>query len=155
MRLIFSFLLLMTPLFARVSISQPKGWDRIQDPNQLPAKIELIYVGSAQSKFRPSINVAKEEISVPLNDYVEAAKEYHSRAPQTLIQELGTIKTASGPGKLLQIDRKTEWGNVRFIQASIAIDKVAYVITGTCLKEEFGTYCTTFFDAIKTFKVEN
>ena len=147
-------LLLTSSLFGAFHLDPPKGWDCVSDTSQLPKKVHCIYIGSAKSALRPTLNVAIEPTHETLSNYYAAAKTYHISEPDTTCQDMGVIKTKCGEAKILQIDRTSNWGNVRFIQASIIIDQVAYVITGTCLREDFSTCCTTFFDTIQSFNVE-
>lgn len=151
--LIFTFLL-QNIGFAKFHITQPKGWDCINDSSQLPETVECLYIGAGKSTFRPTINVAYERTDMSLSDYFQKAKNYHQSEPETTCQELGSIKTKSGEAKVLQIDRNTGWGMVRFIQASIILNQTAYVITATCLREEFGACCPTFFETIQSFEVD-
>lgn len=151
---IISTLLLTTPLFGTFHLDAPKGWDCVSDTAQLPKKVQCIYIGTAQSALRPTLNVAVEPTNETLNNYYAAAKSYHISEPDTHCNDLGVIITKCGQAKMMQIDRVSTWGNVRFIQASIIIDQVAYVITGTCLREDFSACCATFFDTIQSFNVE-
>lgn len=139
------------------SMSGPKGWSCIEDKSQLPGKIELIFVGSGKGSFTPSINVAMEETKMTLSEYVNLAQEYHlskkESKGETKCTPLGRIRTQSGEAEVLQIDRETEWGVVRFLQASLIQDGKAYVMTATCLVEEFSNLCPLFFQAIRSFLV--
>lgn len=137
------------------SMTGPKGWSCIEDKSQLPGKIELIFVGTGKGSFTPSINVAMEETKMQLSEYVNLAQEYHlsknESKGETKCSRLGKIRTQSGEAEVLQIDRQTEWGPVRFLQASIIQDGMAYVMTATCLVEEFSSHCPLFFQAIRSF----
>ncbi|MFN0065609.1 MAG: hypothetical protein ACKVOH_05165 [Chlamydiales bacterium] len=139
---------------AEVSLNAPKDWECIDDPEQLPKKVQLIYIGPAKARFNPSLNLAVEETDMPLQEYVHTAKEYHESVAETQVVALGNLQTRSGTAILLQIDRPTNWGAVRFIQATIVKDNVAYVMTATCLQEEFGDHCSAFFDCFKSFEVK-
>lgn len=129
----------------------PKGWERIDDPSQLPQKVKLIYIGNGKGQFSPSINLACEETTVPIEEYVTLAKSYHESSGDTRCSCLGTLDTRVGTAYLLQIDRPTQWGNVRFIQGVVIKAETAYVITATCLHEEFGSLAPQFFKAIQSF----
>ncbi len=135
-------------------LTPPKGWQCISDKEQLPGKVELVYIGHGQAgQFIPSVNLALEETSLPLEEYVSLAKEYHETQGETICTRLGNIETQEGTAQIIQIDRKTGWGDVRFIQASAIQNGVAYVITATCLKEDFSSYCAPFFKAIQSFTI--
>ncbi len=154
MRFIFTLLFFSSVGFANFTFIPPKGWDCVQDRDQLPKKVQVVYIGTGNANFMPSLNLAEEPVTISLREYVSAAKTYHEAEPETACRELGTIKTKAGNAHVLQIDRKTGWGDVRFIQATLIVNNIAYVITGTCLRDEFGTFCPAFFEAIQTFDVE-
>ena len=86
-------------------------------------------------------------------DYIETARLYHEGEGQTQVAKLGQIPTKAGPAQLLQIDRKTDLGMIRFLQAAVIQDNIAYVVTATCLRDEFASYCGSFFDSIKSFEI--
>lgn len=156
MRLIFCFILfcfncvLMAETF---SIVPPKGWDCINDPEQLPQKVSVIYIGAGKTQFTPSINLASEETSLQPEEYLALAKSYHQGQGDTRCKQLGTVDTKAGKAQLLQIDRQTQWGDVRFIQAVLVRDKKAYVVTATCLQEEFSFLSPQIFKSIQSFAI--
>jgi hypothetical protein len=133
----------------------PKGWECINDPSQLPQKIKAIYIakGKANQPFTPSLNVACEETSLSLNSYVQLAKSYHEGESQTRCTLLGKIATEAGRAELLQIDRPSKWGAIRFIQAMLIQDGEAYVVTATCLKEDFSALSSQIFKAMQSLTV--
>ena len=137
-------------------MNPPKGWECISDPSQLPKKIKIIYVGkgSAKNPFTPSINIACEETTLPLKEYLTLAKNYHEGQGITRCTTLGKIHTQSGEAELLQIDSRSQWGDVRFMQAMMIQNGEAYVVTATCLKTEFSTYSSQIFKAIQSFIIQ-
>ncbi len=134
----------------------PKNWECIQDPTQLPQKIKIIYIGpsSEQNSLNPSLNVACEGTNLKLEEYVNLAKTYHESQGRTRCTLLGKIKTQSGDAQLLQIDRISQWGDVRFMQAMMISDQEAYVVTATCLKKEFSRYAASLYKAIQSVKID-
>jgi len=158
--IILSFLMLSSVVFSlygeiKYILQPPKGWDCINDPEQLPKKIKEIYVGKtiANNRFTPSLNIAQEETGLPISQYVQVAKSYHEGQAGTRCMLLGKFMTSSGPAELLQIDRTTQWGPVRFVQAMLIQDGEAYVITATCLKNEYSILSTSVFKAIQSFTI--
>lgn len=144
----------MLPLFAsELRLNIPEGWECVTDQSQLPKKVQLIAISPTKTKFTPSINIASEETDQELTEYVDTAKLYHESEGQTQVTKLGLIPTKAGQAQLLQIDRKTDFGMVRFLQAAVIQDHVAYVVTATCLRDEFASYCSNFFESIKSFEV--
>ena len=134
-----------------LTIVPPKGWDCISDTEQLPQKVRMIYVGTGKGQFSPSINLACEETTMLPDEYMALAKSYHEGQSDTRCKSLGTIETRAGVANLLQIDRPTQWGNVRFIQAVVIREENAYVITATCLQEEFAALSSQLFKSIQSF----
>ena len=57
-----------------ISMIPPEGWECIHDPEQLPKKVKLVYVGSGTGPLTPSINVACEETTMTIKEYVTLAK---------------------------------------------------------------------------------
>lgn len=137
------------------TMTPPKGWYCINDKKELPGKVQAVYIGNGNGTFTPSLNLATEKTDMQITEYVALAKKYHMSQGETKCQDLGTLKTKSGEAYILQIDRKTQWGDVRFIQASLIKDGIAYVLTGTCLNKEFSTLCPQFFQSIQSFTLDS
>lgn len=133
----------------------PKGWECINDPQQLPQKVKVIFVGSGQGNnpFTPSVNLATEVTTLSLKEYVAQAKAYHESRGGTRCNVIGTIQTNAGPAQMLQIDRPSQWGDIRFIQAMYIKDTEAFVITATCLKSDFSALSSQIFKAIQSFSL--
>jgi hypothetical protein len=135
------------------SFAAPKGWQCIDDKTQLPAKVEIVYIGTGKGGFTPSLNLATETTTLSIDEYVNLAKNYHESNGQTKCHNLGSLETKAGGAHLLQIDRTTQWGPVRFLQASLINKGVAYVLTATCLEKEFATHYPHFLNAIQTLEI--
>lgn len=139
---------------AAVSLTKPpKGWECIRDPEQLPQKIQALYVGkgNGNASFAPSINVAKEATALSLKEYVKLAKSYHEGQRDVQCTLLGAMKTEAGMMELMQIDRTSQWGAVRFVQAYLIEGGEAYVVTATCLKQEFSALASQLHKAMQSF----
>ncbi len=157
MRQLFSLLLISLSFSlcaAEIRIIPPKGWEGIEDAKQLPQKVKLLFVGDGTSPFNPSLNIAMEETVMSPKEYVRLAKSYHEEQKGTLCKQIGTMDTGAGPAHILQIDRPTQWGDVRFMQAIVLRDQKAYVLTATCLHEEFPSLSQELFHSIKSFRIE-
>lgn len=130
----------------------PKGWECVQDPSQLPQKVQVIYIGASAEKnaLNPSLNIAHEMTDSALSEYIALAKTYHEGYGNTRCALLGKMKTAAGEVELMQIDRPSQWGDVRFLQAMLIHNGEAFVITATCLKKEFGSLSSHLFRAIQS-----
>lgn len=138
-------------------LQPPKGWDCISDPQQLPQKIKVIFVGSGHgnNSFTPSVNLACETTNLSLKEYVAQAKAYHEGRPGTRCNVLGIIQTHAGAVHMLQIDRPSQWGEIRFIQAMHIVGADAYVITATCLKNDFSALSSQIFKTIQSFSINS
>lgn len=151
----FSFLFLLAlSLRADISLIPPKGWECIHDPEQLPQKIMRIYVGSGKGSFTPSINIAHEETTLGIDEYLRLAKSYHESQSNAKCTSMGKIETKAGLAHLMQIDSDTQWGRVRFIQAILIKNSLAYVITATCLREEFSLFSSQFLKSMQSFSIQ-
>lgn len=144
------------------SLIPPKKWQCIDDKEALPGKVDVVYVGVAKKGFTPSLNVATEVVKVPLSEYVALAKQYHESQPETKCYLLGTIESKAGVMQLMQIEKNSEWGNVRFLQAYFVEESPeglpkeepkAYVLTATCLEEEYGNYYAQFLQTVQSFEI--
>lgn len=133
-------------------LNLPSGWERIDDPSQLPEKVKVLFVGKGKGQFTPSINLACEESKVSVEEYTELAKKYHESQPDTVCNPIGKLETKCGSALLLQIDKNTAWGPLRFLQASIILDGNAYVITATATLEEYLALYPFFYQAIQSFE---
>lgn len=134
------------------SMEGPKGWGCIDDKTQLPGKVDLVYIGAGKTgQFTPSINLATEVTEMTITEYTALAKNYHETQANTTCSYLGTITTQAGVAELLQIDRKTQWGVVRFLQAMLIDKGKAYVLTATCLQEDFSNLYSQFFQTMQSF----
>lgn len=157
MRILLSILLTawaFTSYAADPLLTPPKGWNCINDKKELPEKIVAVYVGPTKDQFTPSINIASEETLKKLPEYLDNAKKYHEISGDTQCKSLGTLKTAAGEAQLLQVDRTTQWGKVRFIQAILLHESTAYVVTATCLQKEFALLSPQFFKSIQSLSLK-
>ncbi len=137
-----------------LSIDPPSGWECIQDATQLPKTVRLVYIGAEKGTFTPSINIAAEETTMHIEEYVILAKSYHESEGDTRCSRMGTLETNEGTAHLLQIERPSQWGIIRFIQAILIKNGTAYLITATCLQNEFNSFSSKFFNSIRSFTVQ-
>lgn len=142
-----------TPYLLPFSFDPPKKWQCITDKDGLPAKVEAVYMGNGAHGFNPSINIAMEETNLPLADYVKMAQGYHEKQPHTKCLLLGSCNCRAGSMELLQIEQITSWGEVRFLQAAFVKDKMAYVVTATCLEKDYDEYYQKFLQSLQTFNL--
>ncbi|MCB1180414.1 MAG: hypothetical protein KDK55_00125 [Chlamydiia bacterium] len=149
----FLALFLISPIFANDSfhLNLPKEWKKISDASQLPNKVVALYVGKKRGQFTPSVNLARETTELDGAAYAKLAKNYHENLPDTTCRPLGHIEIAENVTNLLQIDKETAWGGLRFLQATLVSNGTAYVITATAQVSEYASLYPLFYEAIKTF----
>ncbi len=116
--------------------SPPSGWEIAQLEEPSPY-VQIGFIGKGSNPFRPSINLALEEIDVPLKEYLKAVKETHLLEPGTKWRDLGKFNFQAGPGRLTEISSTSPWGEIKILQALFVKDQIAYILTAAVLKEDF------------------
>ncbi|MCB1118836.1 MAG: hypothetical protein KDK65_02630 [Chlamydiia bacterium] len=133
---------------ATVHFTPPEGW-RAADTATLPPTVKVMVVGKGKQAFPPSLNLGVEPFEGSLSDYLAMVKEIN-RKEKISWRDLGTIETEMGRASLSQIEVPTEWGHVRMMHAILLHDQTIYNLTAAALKEEFPTYYTSFFTAMRS-----
>jgi hypothetical protein len=133
-------------------LSPPPQWECAK-PKELSSYVQIGFIGKGNSSFRPSINLATEEVDVSLKQYVKAVKKIHCDEPHTSWRDLGKFTMQAGEGRLTEIDTASPWGKVKMLQALFVKDSTAYIITGASLKEEFLTFQKDFLDTFRSFSL--
>lgn len=152
---IFFFILIGVPFFVEAKTYSyffpPKNWE-IATPEKDSKHVKIGFVGPSKSGFSASLNLATEDIgTISLADYIKAVKTIYERNPENRWRQLGKIKTKVGEASLIEIDTKTEYGNVRLMQMIYLQNGIAYIVTAAALKEEFGSLTRDFQKAFETF----
>jgi hypothetical protein len=132
----------------------PSGWD-IADPSSLSPRVKIAFLKSTSNGFCPSINLAIEETSVSLNEYLKAVKAIHEQDRSNNWRALGKVKTSAGLAQLTEIDSKTEWGPIRILQLIFLKDGQAYVITASALREDFSNYYKEIQSAFRSLTLSS
>lgn len=150
------FLLFLLPLLsfaAPISIFvPPNGWEAAQ-PKQLSEHVQIGFVGKGSTDFRPSINLATEEIDCGLKEYLQAVKEVHLAQQNTKWKKLGKIEMKCGQGELTEITSISPWGEVQMFQG-IYVDKgKAYILTAAGLKKEFIQFQKELIQSIRSLQL--
>ncbi|MBJ7449883.1 MAG: hypothetical protein JHC93_05945 [Parachlamydiales bacterium] len=133
------------------SFISPKGW-KIIDKKLLPGNVKCLVQGRTLNDVPPSLNLAVENCTSSLENYLKSAKSIFVSKGDSW-QQLGTIKTRSGPAALVLITQDSPFGQVRLMQAFIQQNNVIYLLTATALKEEFNKYYSDFFKAFQSFSL--
>ncbi|MBI5345915.1 MAG: hypothetical protein HZB76_02075 [Chlamydiae bacterium] len=137
-----------------LSFTPPKNWSAI-DPKTLPIfqKNTMGYVGKAKNGIRPSINLTYEEISIPFDEYLKIVDSQRDADPNSSWKKLGILQTPFGKANLSEICIKTTSGDMSLLQAIWHKDKIVYVMTGACLKEEFMLHYKEFVSSFESLNL--
>lgn len=134
-----------------VMFTPPQGW-RYADPAQLGKAVQLMVVGEGSSHFPPSINLATETYDGSLRDYLKIMKKIND-VEGSVWKDLGTIKTHAGNASLSQVDIKNQWGEVREMHVVLKKRTTIYILTVAALKDEFSKYYKSFFESMRSLKI--
>jgi len=136
-----------------VTFNFPKGW-KAADTKELSPVIKSMYIGTGKEEFPPTITLAIEPFEGTLKDYLKIVKNINDDQ-KTEWKNLGKIKTKAGHANLSQFDEKSNWGSVRTMTAILVKNGNAYILSATALKSEFSAFYKDFFEAMKSFSIEN
>ncbi|PIS03154.1 MAG: hypothetical protein COT85_03775 [Chlamydiae bacterium CG10_big_fil_rev_8_21_14_0_10_42_34] len=149
MHYILIFLLTFASLGAKYcNFIPPDGWEIAQLKNPSPY-VQIGFIGKGSTDFRPSINLATEEVDVSLKEYVKAVKELQAIDQSTTWRDLGKLTMRGGKGRLIEISRKTPFGDSRILQAIFVKGGTAYILTAAVLKDDLPKYQA---EILKTFQ---
>jgi hypothetical protein len=143
----------MFTLFASlICIFQPPtDWEIAHLKTPTPEiQIGFLGKGSASAEFRPSINLAVEEIDGTLKEYVKAVKAIHTAEPKTQWRDLGKFATRAGEGRLTEISKSSVWGEMKIFQAIVVKEGTAYILTSAVLKEDLAKFRPAILDAFRS-----
>jgi hypothetical protein len=132
------WIVLYFPLFLYSSVcyfTPPADWECCQPKNMSP-HIQIGFVGKGSTEFRPSINLAVEEVDVSLKTYLKAVKQIHLAQGNAVWRDLGPFKVAAGEGRLIQLCSFSPCGEVEMFQAILIRDHQAYILTAAALKKD-------------------
>lgn len=133
-----------------VMFTPPAGW-RNADGTALPENVKVMVVGKGSSDFPPSISLGTEEYKGSLKQYLKRVKEINASKGSEW-KDLGTLKTEAGNASLSQVDRKTEWGEVRMMHVILIKNGTVYIVTAASLREEFPKFYKDFFNALRSVR---
>lgn len=113
----------------------PAGWEIAKLTNPSPY-IQIGFLGKGSTAFRPSVNLAFEDVDVNLKEYVKAVKKIHLADPNTKCRDLGKFNMRAGEGNLLDITVSSPQGEIKQLQALFVKDSKAYILTIAVLKDD-------------------
>lgn len=130
-------------------ISTPLGWE-ILDKSLLPPDIQFMARSKPKDMFSSTINVATEETDLSLDAYMAEVEKIHIDPTKTF-SKLGTLQTKAGLMRVIQIDEKLPWADLRILQGILIRDHIAYVVTATTEEAEFPLLVSAFLESMKSF----
>jgi hypothetical protein len=155
---IFFLFFFLTPLlgeeksFLNPAFLPPKGWH--ETPSQPSSRIKISFFTKAKKEFCPSINLAEEQVSLSIEEYVKAVQKIYESDPENRFRRLGTLKTKAGLASLISLDMENSIGKIRVLQSILIKEKTAYILTGAVLQEDFGLYQKDLIDSFRSFSLE-
>lgn len=133
-----------------VVFTPPKGW-KLAEENSLLPSVRIMVVGTGTHEYPPSINLGTESYPGTIKQYLKRIKEINS-SQGAVWKDLGKIQTEAGQASLSQVDKKTEWGDVRMMHVILNKDGMMYIITAAALKEEFSKFYKDFFTSFRSLR---
>ncbi len=133
-------------------IDPPQGWEYAV-PRNCSACIRMGFLGKGSASFRPSLNLATEEVEVNLKQYVRAAKAMQLEEPGTIWRDLGAFTARAGEGRLIEITRESPIGTVKMLQFLLIKGNTAYIATGAASKKDFPDHRSLFTQAFRSLQV--
>lgn len=134
---------------ADVFFIPPKDW-LLVDPKILSSHVKICFMGNAKEDFRPSMNLAIEEVNVSLNEYVAAVKKIYGSNRDNRFRDLGKIQTNAGEARMTSVDLQTQWGAARLMQLIFVKESKVYILTAGASKEDFSNYAKEFDKAFRS-----
>ena len=121
--------------------------------DKLSPCVQIGFLGKGSTAFRPSINLAIEEVDVGLKEYIKAVKDIHLGQTGTTWRDLGKFKTRSGEGRLTEIGTSCPLGPIKMLQMILIKGKTAYILTGAAIKDDFLKFQESFTRAFQSFRL--
>lgn len=128
----------------------PEGWEYALPDNHSPF-LQVGFVGKGSTAFRPSINLAIEEVDVSAKQYLKAVKEIHLSEPNTTWRDLGKFATRAGEGRLTEIGKTSPVGEIKMLQMVVVKENMAYILTGAAIKADYLQLQSTFTRSFQSF----
>lgn len=155
MRCLFFFLFqsLTYVLHALIPLFQPPVDWELAFPEHHSQFVQVGFIGKGSTAFRPSINLATEEIDVDLKKYLKAVKQIHLAEPNTSWRDLGKFTTLAGEGRLTEITTTSPLGPVKMLQMILVQANTAYILTGAAIKDDFLQIQATLTQSFATFNL--
>lgn len=136
-----------------IEFSPPHGW-HMAESKDLPPNVKMMVIGKTDGHFPPSINLATEAYSGTLKEYLKIVQNINN-AKGAIWKDLGTIQTAAGVGSLSQVDAKVQWGDISMLHLILLHKGTVYILTAAAAKAEFSNFYQTFFNSLRSLRINN
>lgn len=130
----------------------PSGW-RFAEVTSKLKNVRTMVVGTGKRELSPSMNLMVDTYAGTPKEFLKFAKAL-TEAKGEQLKDLGSIQTEAGKASLLQVDSKTEWGDLRMLQVVLLKQGMVYVLTAAALKEEFAQFYPEFFKALRSLRIQ-
>lgn len=154
MRLLLTALLAALCLYSETIpvFHPPDDWE-FALPSCHSSYVKVGFLGQGSTPFRPSINLAIEEIDVPARQYLKAVKQIHLAEPSTSWRDLGPFTTQAGEGRLAEITTVGAAGEVKMLQMILVKKEKAYILTGAAIKKDYLSMQSVFTAAFRSLSL--
>lgn len=145
----------LLPLVCQASdgyFTPPQGWEVI-DVKALAPEVDFMARGKTVNMFASTMNVTSEETDLSIDAYMHEVESLYNE-PGKVVTNLGHLQTKSGPMRILQIEEKLPWVELRILQGILVKDHVAYVLTATTEEAQFPGLIATLFESMKSFSIK-
>ena len=115
--------------------------------------VKIGFVGKGSTEFRPSMNLATEEVDVSLKEYVKAVKELQLADPSVHWRDLGKFPMQGGVGCLTEMSNTSPWGEIKVLQAFLVLRNTAYILTAAVLKKDFPRFQAELLQSFRSLAV--
>lgn len=130
----------------------PSGWE-FAHPKNLSPQVQIAFVGKGSSDFRPSLNLATEDVDVSLKEYLKCVRQIHESELNVKWRDLGAFTFQSGKGRLSEIDSSSPAGEVKMLQGIFIQDGCAYILTAAVSKDDFSSMQKDLLAALRSLTV--
>lgn len=151
----FIFLCTLSCLFAQQEqcyFTPPAGWEIAQLKVPSP-HVKVGFLGQGTAEFRPSINLATEEVDVSLKEYLKAVKELQKQEGGNQWRDLGKFSMKGGMGHLVEMTQGSPHGEMRILQAFLLHRHTIYILTAAVLKEDLSKFQAELLKSLQSLTV--
>lgn len=129
----------------------PNKWG-LADKAESLSRVKLFAIGRGKREYPPSMNLAVEDFDGSASEYMRIVQRICSSKGHKW-KDLGSLSSEAGALRLCQVDKTTQWGDVRMMHTFFVENGRAYIVTAAALEEEFSNYYKDFHDSFRSFRI--